>query len=143
MRVELIGHFKPCMTEIHLHIDARMADYIRTHPHTHRLSEAPISRTCTICLDHVQSVQIHAVRAIFMIAISVRSGYVWPNVGIIPTFGHAVKSTQISHLRPVCTAVGLRVEQAKHLSDAGSRLQAVVQATIRRIRVQQAQPGQG
>ena len=33
MRVELIGHFKPCMTEIYLHIDARMADYIRTHPY--------------------------------------------------------------------------------------------------------------
>ena len=33
MRVELIGHFQPCMTEIYLHIDARMADYIRTHPY--------------------------------------------------------------------------------------------------------------
>ena len=33
MRVELIGHFKPCMTDIYLHIDARMADYIRTHPY--------------------------------------------------------------------------------------------------------------
>ena len=32
MRVELIGHFKACMTEIYLHIDARVADYIRTHP---------------------------------------------------------------------------------------------------------------
>ena len=32
MRVELIGHFKPCMTEIYLHIDARMAYYIHTHP---------------------------------------------------------------------------------------------------------------
>ena len=32
MRVELIGNFQPCMTEIYLHIDARMADYIRTHP---------------------------------------------------------------------------------------------------------------
>ena len=32
MRVELIGHFQPCMTEIYLHTDARMADYIRTHP---------------------------------------------------------------------------------------------------------------
>ena len=32
MRAELIGHFKACMTEIYLHIDARMADYIRTHP---------------------------------------------------------------------------------------------------------------
>ena len=33
MRVELIGHFKPCMTEIYLYIDARMADYIRLHTH--------------------------------------------------------------------------------------------------------------
>ena len=32
MRAELIGHFKACMTEIYLHIDARVADYIRTHP---------------------------------------------------------------------------------------------------------------
>ena len=31
MRVGLIGDFKPCMTDIYLHIDARMADYIRTH----------------------------------------------------------------------------------------------------------------
>ena len=34
MRVELIGHFKPCMTEISLHIGARMADYIRTNPYS-------------------------------------------------------------------------------------------------------------
>ena len=33
MRAELIDHFEPCMTEIYLHIDARMADYIRTHPY--------------------------------------------------------------------------------------------------------------
>ena len=26
MRAELIGHFQPCMTDIYLHIDARMAD---------------------------------------------------------------------------------------------------------------------
>ena len=32
VRSEIIGHFQPCMTEIYLHIDARMADYIRTHP---------------------------------------------------------------------------------------------------------------
>ena len=32
MRAELIGHFQPCMTDIYLHIDARMADYIRTQP---------------------------------------------------------------------------------------------------------------
>ena len=35
MRAELIGHFKACMTEIYLHIDARMADYIHTHPYLH------------------------------------------------------------------------------------------------------------
>ena len=34
MRAELIGHFEPCMTEIYLHIDARMAYYIHTHPYT-------------------------------------------------------------------------------------------------------------
>ena len=34
MRTELIGYFEPCMTEIYLHIDARMADYIRTHPYS-------------------------------------------------------------------------------------------------------------
>ena len=33
MRAELIGHFEPCTTEIYLHIDARMADYIRAHPY--------------------------------------------------------------------------------------------------------------
>ena len=32
VRAELIGHFKACMTESYLHIDARMADYIHTHP---------------------------------------------------------------------------------------------------------------
>ena len=32
IRVELIGHFKPCITDIYLHIDARMSDYIHTHP---------------------------------------------------------------------------------------------------------------
>ena len=26
VRVQLIGHFKPCMTDIYLHIVARMAD---------------------------------------------------------------------------------------------------------------------
>ena len=31
MRAELIGHLKACMTEIYLHIDARVADYIRRH----------------------------------------------------------------------------------------------------------------
>ena len=32
MRAELIGHFKACMAEIYLHIVARMADYMATHP---------------------------------------------------------------------------------------------------------------
>ena len=32
MRAGLIGDFEPCMTEIYLHIDARMANCIRTHP---------------------------------------------------------------------------------------------------------------
>ena len=32
MRAELIGKYKPCMTDIYLHMVARMADYIRTHP---------------------------------------------------------------------------------------------------------------
>eukprot|EP01048_Picozoa_sp_COSAG05_P014131 COSAG05_NODE_1572_length_4520_cov_2.148157_3_plen_33_part_00 len=32
MRVELIGQFEPCMTEIYLYIDARMADYIHALP---------------------------------------------------------------------------------------------------------------
>eukprot|EP01048_Picozoa_sp_COSAG05_P015118 COSAG05_NODE_1787_length_4092_cov_1.788380_5_plen_261_part_00 len=36
MRAELIGHYPPCMTDIYLHIDARMADYIRTHPYRPR-----------------------------------------------------------------------------------------------------------
>eukprot|EP01048_Picozoa_sp_COSAG05_P032931 COSAG05_NODE_12910_length_449_cov_1.320000_2_plen_30_part_01 len=30
MRSDIIGHFKPCVTDIYIHIDARMADYIRT-----------------------------------------------------------------------------------------------------------------
>eukprot|EP01048_Picozoa_sp_COSAG05_P010105 COSAG05_NODE_872_length_6839_cov_16.232938_4_plen_226_part_00 len=33
MRAELTDHFQPCMTDIDLHIDARTADYIRTHPY--------------------------------------------------------------------------------------------------------------
>ena len=40
VRAELIGHFQPCMTEIYLHIDARMADYIRTHPATRGASSS-------------------------------------------------------------------------------------------------------
>eukprot|EP01048_Picozoa_sp_COSAG05_P008990 COSAG05_NODE_711_length_7822_cov_11.919720_14_plen_60_part_00 len=34
MRAEIIDYLKPCMTDAYLHIDARMADYIRTHPCT-------------------------------------------------------------------------------------------------------------
>ena len=34
MRADIIGYFKACMTDIYLHIYARMADYIRTHPYT-------------------------------------------------------------------------------------------------------------
>eukprot|EP01048_Picozoa_sp_COSAG05_P006911 COSAG05_NODE_468_length_9525_cov_30.402292_5_plen_530_part_00 len=33
MRAKLIGHFQPCATDFYLHIDARMAGYIRTHPY--------------------------------------------------------------------------------------------------------------
>ena len=32
VRAEHTGHFKPCMTDIYLPIDARMADYIRMQP---------------------------------------------------------------------------------------------------------------
>ena len=31
-RVHVLSYFKACMTEIYLHIDARMAEYIRTRP---------------------------------------------------------------------------------------------------------------
>jgi len=41
MRAELIGHLQPCMTEIYLYIDARMADYIRTHPYDARRTAHP------------------------------------------------------------------------------------------------------
>ena len=37
VRAELIGHYQPCMTDIYLHIDARMADYIRTHRGENRM----------------------------------------------------------------------------------------------------------
>ena len=30
------GHLKSCMTDIYLDIDARTADYIHTHPYTHK-----------------------------------------------------------------------------------------------------------
>ena len=32
MRAGLIGDFEPCMSDIYLHIYARLTDYIRTHP---------------------------------------------------------------------------------------------------------------
>ena len=47
MRAELIGHFEPCMTEIYLHIDARMADYIHTHPYV-RLVFAGVTCCCLL-----------------------------------------------------------------------------------------------
>ena len=52
MRVDLIGHFKPCMTEIYLHIDARMADYIRTHPYIFdaRATEDMGLRVTRVCM---------------------------------------------------------------------------------------------
>ena len=54
MRVELIGHFQPCMTDIYLHIDARMADYIRTHPYFF-LGNRPFFMIRTPALQHVVS----------------------------------------------------------------------------------------
>ena len=33
VRVDRIGHLKSCMTDLYLDIDARTADYIRTHPY--------------------------------------------------------------------------------------------------------------
>ena len=33
------AHFEACMTEIYLHIDARVADYIRTHPYAIRCGQ--------------------------------------------------------------------------------------------------------
>ena len=53
MRVQLIGHFQPCMTEIYLHIVARMADYMATHPYiTHRrwIASLTVTRLALICL---------------------------------------------------------------------------------------------
>ena len=35
VRVHIIGHLQPCITEIYLHIFARMADYMDTPPHLH------------------------------------------------------------------------------------------------------------
>ena len=32
VRADIIGHLKSCTTEIYLHIVARMADYMDTHP---------------------------------------------------------------------------------------------------------------
>ena len=56
MRVDIIDHFKPCMTEIYLHIVARMADYMATHPGETEPSESdceyawPISRVRRLAL---------------------------------------------------------------------------------------------
>ena len=58
MRVELIGHFEPCMTEIYLHIDARMADYIRTHPYCWVAEMSTPSHTT----GHRQAIQSKSVR---------------------------------------------------------------------------------
>ena len=33
VRVHIIGHLQPCITEIYLHIVARMADYMEAHPY--------------------------------------------------------------------------------------------------------------
>ena len=53
MRVELIGHFKPCMTEIYLHIVARMTEIylaqdivLREHREAHLLALARAVRAC-------------------------------------------------------------------------------------------------
>ena len=48
MRAELIGHLKACMTEIYLHIDARMADYIRTH--LYLSGRGRVKRSCLLPL---------------------------------------------------------------------------------------------
>ena len=45
MRAELIGHFEACMTDIYLHIDARMADYIRTHPYATTANQRNTQKT--------------------------------------------------------------------------------------------------
>ena len=50
MRAELIGHFKACMTDIYLHIDARVADYIRTHPYARDME---LSIMCDFILTKV------------------------------------------------------------------------------------------
>ena len=44
MRADIIGHCKPCMTDIYIHIDARMADYIRTHPYIIRTGRGDLHR---------------------------------------------------------------------------------------------------
>ena len=56
MRADIIGYFKPCMTDIYLHIDARMADYIGTHPYFSLFFSALLARplllllSCSYCL---------------------------------------------------------------------------------------------
>ena len=39
MRAESIGHLIRCITDIYLHIVARMADYIRTHPYRYHFDQ--------------------------------------------------------------------------------------------------------
>ena len=56
MRAELIGHSQPCMTDIDLHIDARTAGSIRTHPYAvlRRAAQEVVERcvaTATWCAD--------------------------------------------------------------------------------------------
>ena len=58
MRAELIGHFQPCMTDIYLHIDARVADYIRTHPYLLTSQTKPFGSTRKKAQTRVQ---LHAI----------------------------------------------------------------------------------
>ena len=39
VRGELIGRLQPCMPEIYLHIVARMADYMDTHPYMLKIAD--------------------------------------------------------------------------------------------------------
>ena len=53
MRADIIGHFEACMTEIYLHIVARMADYMATHP-TARLCRAELAAAASACTMRVE-----------------------------------------------------------------------------------------
>ena len=55
MRAELIGHFQPCMTDMYLHIDARMADYIRTHPYRRNAA----TTGCPLHICHITPMICH------------------------------------------------------------------------------------